>query len=254
MTAYRLRAFESADRELERLRSQVRAGLSVEAPVYEAHGLLEAGDVVDVGAGSGEPARWMQRAGLRVTCVDLDPHILAHAPTDARRLVARADALPFPNATFGGAFTRFLLQHVPDPQAVVSEMARVVRPGGLVLAMDTDVRSFVSHPEIPTGEEARRAWVEHARANGADPHVGVRLRSLFVGSGCTDVRTSVLTVTSDTVGRETFADVALSPHARVVFRGDPERLDRAERELGAWIAEEGAFGSVTLFVTSGRAP
>jgi SAM-dependent methyltransferase len=252
MTAYSLRTFDSPERELERLRAQVRVGLATEAPVYERHGLLAVSDVIDVGAGSGEPARWMRSHGVHVTCVDLDPAILSHAPSDSPRVVARGDALPFASATFGGAFSRFLLQHVPDAAAVVRELARVVRPGGRVVVMDTDLRTFLAHPRVPSSELARERWLAHARAREADPFVGVRLRSLVIGAGCADVRTDVLTISSDTIGREAFADVALSPHARVLFRGEEALLATAERELSEWVDRPDAFGVVSLFVASGR--
>ncbi|MGD9736442.1 MAG: class I SAM-dependent methyltransferase [Solirubrobacterales bacterium] len=47
-----------------------------------------------------------------------------------------ATALEFEDASFDGAITRWSLHHIPAPQRVVEEMARVVRPGGLVVIAD----------------------------------------------------------------------------------------------------------------------
>ena len=49
-----------------------------------------------------------------------------------------------------------------------------------------------------------------------------------------------------------FADVALAPHARVIFRDSPSDLAEVERELGAWIESQESFGVVTIYVASGR--
>lgn len=76
--------------------------------------------------------------------VDLTPAMVAKAREEAAREeitnaefeVGDATALPFDDASFDGAFTRFSLHHIPAPQRVVEEMARVVRPGGFVVVSD----------------------------------------------------------------------------------------------------------------------
>lgn len=45
-------------------------------------------------------------------------------------VIAEASTLPFPDNTFDGALCECLLEHVPNPQKVVSEILRVLKPGG----------------------------------------------------------------------------------------------------------------------------
>ncbi len=53
-----------------------------------------------------------------------------------------------PAAAFDGAFAARLLLHANDPDAIVHEMVRVVRPGGRIVVMDWDFDSVVvDHPE-----------------------------------------------------------------------------------------------------------
>ena len=61
---------------------------------------------------------------------------------NARFTVGDATALELDDGTFDGAVTRFSLHHIPAPQRVVAEMARVVRPGGWVVVSD-----FVADPD-----------------------------------------------------------------------------------------------------------
>ncbi len=76
--------------------------------------------------------------------VDLTPAMLEKARDAAARagvhnavfVPGDATALPFDDATFDGALTRFSLHHIPGPARVLREMARVVRPGGCVAAAD----------------------------------------------------------------------------------------------------------------------
>ena len=53
-----------------------------------------------------------------------------------RYRVADAKTLPFPDASFDLVTCQTLLIHLADPSAVIAEMARVARPGGLVLAAE----------------------------------------------------------------------------------------------------------------------
>ncbi len=113
------------------------------SPVYRplADSLVRAGPadlcgrtVLDLGSGTGVVARSMGERGARVVRADLSFAMLAHGDGRGRgRTVADAVALPFGDAVFAAAAAGFLLNHVP-PQPVLRQLARVVRPGGAVLA------------------------------------------------------------------------------------------------------------------------
>lgn len=93
--------------------------------------------VVDVGAGTGAASRAALAAGAEVVvAVDAAVGMLAH---DAARrppaAAADALALPFAADAFDAAIAAFSLNHLTDPAAGITEMARVTRPGGgLVVA------------------------------------------------------------------------------------------------------------------------
>ena len=60
----------------------------------------------------------------------------------------KAESLPYPEASFDGAIAARLLLHVTDPDTVLREMKRVVRPGGRVVVMDWDFDTVtVDHPD-----------------------------------------------------------------------------------------------------------
>jgi ubiquinone/menaquinone biosynthesis C-methylase UbiE/uncharacterized protein YbaR (Trm112 family) len=98
------------------------------------------GLVLDNGCGNGfladvcrdlaPAARWVG--------IDISNGMLAKARRHHPRLV-RGDStrLPFADQTFDTIFARSLLHHLPDPEAGVREMARVLKPGGELVVLDT---------------------------------------------------------------------------------------------------------------------
>lgn len=112
-----------------------RRVLSFEADIEDAarafSAALPAGSrVLDAGAGEAQYAPLF--AGHRYTAVDLGVGDAdwSYSSLDA---VADLERLPFGNSTFDACVNIVTLEHVQQPQQVVSEMARVLRPGGRLL-------------------------------------------------------------------------------------------------------------------------
>lgn len=99
---------------------------------------------LDVAGGTGLLGRAVAPRVSAVTVLDLTPAMLAQGRIAAdnegvrniRFLRGEAEHLPFPDAAFDVAMTRFSLHHIPDPGKVVREMARVTRPAGQVAVID----------------------------------------------------------------------------------------------------------------------
>jgi SAM-dependent methyltransferase len=87
---------------------------------------------VDAGCGTGAVAEELVARGATVVCVDRSPGMVREAP--APRVVADIAALPLRDRCVDLAAAGFVLSHVDDPAAVLGELARVTRPGGLVVA------------------------------------------------------------------------------------------------------------------------
>jgi demethylmenaquinone methyltransferase / 2-methoxy-6-polyprenyl-1,4-benzoquinol methylase len=100
--------------------------------------------VLDVATGTGAVAlELVRQKGCRVVGVDQSAGMLAEAQRRVNgrvRLVeASADALPFADAEFDALTFTYLLRYVDDPAATLRELARVVRPGGTIAALEFGV-------------------------------------------------------------------------------------------------------------------
>jgi 2-polyprenyl-6-hydroxyphenyl methylase/3-demethylubiquinone-9 3-methyltransferase len=107
----------------------------------EAHAGLAGHRVLDVGCGGGLMSEGMARRGGHVLGIDLAPEALAvarlHAleaeiAVDYRHIAVEALAESAP-AGFDLVTCLEMLEHVPDPSAIVAALARLVRPGGNVI-------------------------------------------------------------------------------------------------------------------------
>jgi SAM-dependent methyltransferase len=99
---------------------------------------------VDVGTGGGHAALALAPAVASVAAIDPTPEMLAVAGRlAAERGVANvtftratADTLPFPDASFDLAISRFSVHHWPQPEPALREIRRVLRPGGRLGVVD----------------------------------------------------------------------------------------------------------------------
>ena len=100
--------------------------------------------VLDVACGPGLVALHLAEAAGRVTGLDLTPAMLDKARELQRERgmenlswdLGRADALPYPDASFDAVVTRFSFHHLVDPAKALAEMVRTCRPGGRVVVCD----------------------------------------------------------------------------------------------------------------------
>jgi SAM-dependent methyltransferase len=151
---------------------------------------LRPGDrVIDVGCGLGDEVRLLADAvgpnGSAIG-VDLSRQLLAAARArqgercSIRFVEADAHRLPFGDDELDGARIERTLQHVAAPAAVVREIARTVRPGGRVVALEPDWRTLVFSGErtdiarLVAGDVA--AHIRHAGA-------GILLPAWFDAAG-----------------------------------------------------------------------
>lgn len=159
--------------------------------------------VLDVGSGLGQLTRAMARAaGVRAVGVERSAaqleaaQRLAEGAGEARLVELRAgDAADLPLApeewgAFDVAHARFVLEHVPDPLAVVRGMVRAVRPGGRVVLCDDDHDVLRLHPEPAGFRAAWEAFVRGYDRLGNDPYVGRRLPALLHAAGARPVRST----------------------------------------------------------------
>jgi ubiquinone/menaquinone biosynthesis C-methylase UbiE len=219
--------------------------------------------VVDVGAGTGtETQRLAVAVGAQGRAVGVEPHPrlreealrrAAEVGSLAEFVPGDAMALPMPDQSVDVLRSERVFQHLADPQAAADEVARVLRPGGIAVLLDTDWATMVAYPADPA---LLRRYAEAFQGTVANPFAGRQLRSWLARAGLEvdeDVGSAALVVTADQIRGPGF----LRDGAEYAVSSGSLRTSEAEAFIDglAAAAERGeAFAAVTMFAVVGRKP
>jgi ubiquinone/menaquinone biosynthesis C-methylase UbiE len=214
--------------------------------------------VLDVGTGSGAAARALVARGALVAATDL-----AHGMLAERRMerppatVGDITRLPFRRSAFDVTVAAFVVNHLADPTEALREMARVCRPGGVVLASsfaagdDPEVKSAVE--EVARGFGwSRPSWYAELKAScTTSVETTDQLLSGLRRAGLSDAASWVEVVGFDDLPAQSIASWRLWSPALAPF---VEALPDAQRDELIAAATEAARGCppVSLQMLVGR--
>lgn len=94
--------------------------------------LSEGDRVLEVGCGQGHLTKRLEERGIDVVGIDANPEASVVAQTD-RVVHMRGESLDFEDDSFDTIISVHALEHIPALEAAISEMSRVLRPGGRAL-------------------------------------------------------------------------------------------------------------------------
>jgi len=133
------RWFEGDGHPIALLRAEAAVKLAYAAEAFARHGIGPGARILDVACGAGLITLPLAAGGFRMEGVDLAEGALEVARrrvpdgADATFRVGDALALDAPDETYDAVLLFDVIEHVEDQRQLITEAARVVRPGGVVL-------------------------------------------------------------------------------------------------------------------------
>ena len=225
---------------------------------------LRAGmDLLDCGCGPGTITLGLAQAVSpgRVTGIDVEESQLARAREKAaeRGLTnvdfERGDAyeLAYRDEQFDAVFSHAMLDHKREPLAILKELHRVLKPGGLIALRSVDLAATLIAPANTTLTRAFDIWLKHRQHCGGDPFIGRRLRAMLHGVGFTKTigsssseswGTPEATQLMVTALMDEFTGPKITETALQMGWADQTQMDGAARALEDWGAHADAFMAI----------
>jgi ubiquinone/menaquinone biosynthesis C-methylase UbiE len=171
---------------------------------------------IEVGCGNGAFTEELiaHCAPLEVTAIDPSEGQLSFARTRPAAKLAQfrqadAQALPFPDRSFDAAAMALVITFIPEPAKAVAEMARVVRPGGLIATYMWDTLAG-GVPLAPVGKAFKAMGKEYARVS-SDASKREVMQSLWQAAGLQEIETREIRIPVTYSSFEDFCESNLVP-------------------------------------------
>jgi SAM-dependent methyltransferase len=166
-----------------RMEHHYSPGRTWEATARAFVGLVQLGDVLDVGSGDGVIAQLLAPRARRFTCLDRSDKVveaarerLAHL-TNVELVHGDMQAMPLPDASFDQVLLFSVLTYADEPERVLAEAHRVLRPGGALVLVTLGEHT---HLDISSAYEHVNAGFTPDRLRGMLERVGFAIASCEV--------------------------------------------------------------------------
>ena len=177
--------------------------------------------------------------------------------------VGDASDLPFDDGFFDVAHCHTVMNHVPDTQALLAEIKRVLKPGGIIGSREYISSATFMGPDFELLSDAWRMFGKRLDANGGHGEMGIELKGAFIEAGFSIVRAtaSFESLSSDDDRKflyDMFEDVILEPETiqSDIDRGlaTSDQFVEWRNALDAWWEHPGSFAASSWGEAIGRKP
>ncbi len=261
--SYQLGAFRDNDDSLRRLKKQASIAIDLEFDHLREAGLQTHMRVMDLGCGPGILSAAIARRAMPKKLVAADCNEISL--TETRRQLADVglidtevknlniyDSTLSDAGTFDFVYSRLVLQHLSDPIQALANVRACLAPQGRYCICDIDDRWLNMAPENDAFSSFIQRVGKAQSARGGDRHVGTKLANYLKRAGYVDIKSTMLLLSTDLIGKEAFCDLIFGYKLEVVA---DSALAIAKQELQVirdGIEAKDGWAGVGVFFVSGR--
>ena len=163
--------------------------------------------------------------------------------------------LPFEDDYFDAAHCHAVLMHVPDTQAALAEVRRVLRPGGTISSREMIGASSFLEPESENFDTAWKTFMGLLSANGGHPQMGKELKRSLMEAGFTGIQATASFDFFSTVEdvaflrafiEDWFFSTEVIAAATTYGLATRQQFDEWHTEVEDWSNEPGAVGGLAF--------
>ena len=232
--------------------------------------LLQPGmDLLDLGCGPGSITLGLAQAVWPGDVTGLDQNqeqveLARRAAADARTFNARfvtgnALALPFPDRSLDAVHCHGFLMHSPRIKEQLTEIVRVLKPGGILASRDMDVPSSFIAPAHKSNRGMWKMLGDVIQRNGGNPWMGHQLKTFFINAGLENVEPGYGADFFDSPEEIAFLEKfllewALSQEFAEENSGAEDDFNQWREQVRRWSRRPGAVGCFHFGHAVGRKP
>jgi ubiquinone/menaquinone biosynthesis C-methylase UbiE/acyl carrier protein len=256
------------EREIARLSAQVDIFWPQERVLLKANGLVDGTTVLDAGCGSGRYSELLLEEYPHSSIIGIEQD--AHFETTLRKLTESVGSTRFrhiigsvyktglDSESIDCVIIRLVLEHLKDPETVLAEAFRLLKPGGIVVVVDNDFSQHLrTTPNIGELDALYDAYCRARRQEGGNPYIGRELPHVLLCSGFTNVSISVIAAHNAICGDEKFLRSEGSGIAAQLMRDgylSKEAFDSLEKNWRSMLGHPHHSIMRILFMATGKKP
>ena len=171
--------------------------------------------------------------------------------------------LPFEDNSFDVAHCHTVLNFVPETQAVLAEVKRVLKPGGIISSRELIIASSFIEPDLGTLDGGLLLFSALLTANDGHPHMGKELKSTFREAGFSHIQSTAssesFSTTLDLAFFHGYFVSSICSPARIEIAKNlglatQQQFDKWRRAIDEWRDHPGAFAAFFYGEAIGRKP
>lgn len=260
--SYKFDEFISQGTELAILERQAELAVSLEKTIWGKAGLKPDMNVLDMGCGNGITSSFMAEyvhAGS-VLGVDFSETLIANAKllkvekniSNLKFSVGNIYSMSVSENKFDFIYCRLLFQHLNEPVKALRNIARLLKPDGIICIVDIDDSWLMLYPEL---EDARSLIYRSAKSqenDGGSRYIGRKLSAYLHSADFSEINTQVEVISSFDVGWEAFLKISFGFRIERLPEDEVNQAKRELKNIHAISASEFAWGALGIFVATGK--